>query len=353
MADGAITQKHSFTAKVAIVAAAVLLVLLIFALRHVLLLAFGAILIAVGLRGLADAIEGHTPLGRRASLAASGFIVLTVIVGSIWMLGAQISAQIAQLIESLPSAWERARNWVAENELARTVIGEMEAALAGGGMGQQLGTFASRVGTFTMTAAGATIQLLIVIIAAVFFTIDADTYRDGALRLAPKERRGALREALKTTSSALRKWLLGTLVSMLFLGVAMTVGLWLLGVPAPLALGLLAGLAQFVPLIGPILASVPGVLLAFTVSPETALWAALLYFAVSQVESALVTPLIQQRAVSLPPALTLFAVIGAGLVLGPLGALFATPLLVVVCVFVVIFYVRGVLGDEKAQAPGD
>ncbi len=352
MADGPLTRNESFIGKVAIVAAAVLLVLLVFALRHVLLLVFGAILISVGLRGLADAIENHTPLGRRAALAASGFIVLGVIVGAIWMLGAQISAQLAQLFDSLPAAWDQLRTRLAENEYGRTLMRELEGAMSNGGAAGHLGAFARRVGSFTMSAAGATLQMLIVIIAAVFLTIDADTYRDGALALAPKEGRGKLREAMRASSSALRKWLLGTLVSMLFLGTVMTIGLWLLGVPAPLALGLLSGLAQFVPLIGPILAAGPGILLAFTVDLQTALWVTLLYFAASQIEANLVTPLIQQRAVSLPPALTLFAVIAAGLVLGPLGALFATPLVVVISVFVVMFYVRGVLGDADAKLPG-
>ncbi len=351
MADGAVTRSDSFAGKVGIVAVAAILVLLVFALRHVLLLVFGAVLIAVGLRGLADAIEDHTPLGRKTSLAASALIVLGVIVGAVWMLGAQISAQVAQLFESFPAAWEQMRTRLSENEYGRSLMREIEGAISNGGA-SQIGAFASRLGSFTMSAAGATLELMIVIIAAAFLTIDSDTYRDGALALSPKRGRGKLREAMSASAVALRKWLLGTLVSMLFLGTIVTIGLWLLGVPAPLALGLLAGLAQFVPLIGPILAAAPGILIAFTVGPETALWAALLYIIASQVEANLVYPLVQQRAVSLPPALTLFAVIGAGLVLGPLGALFATPLVVVISVFVVIFYVRGVLGDSDAKVPG-
>ncbi len=351
MADGEMTKTDNFAGRVMFVAAAAILVLLVFALRHVLLLVFGAVLIAVGLRGLADLIEDHTPLGRRAALAASGLLVLGVLVGAFWMLGAQISAQLAQLFDSLPAAWEQMRARISESEYGRSLMRELETAISNGGAGQ-LGAFARRLGSFTMTAAGATLQFMIVIIAAAFLTIDADTYRDGALSLAPKEKRGKLHEAMGAAANALRKWLAGTLVSMVFLGVVISLGLWLLGVPAPLALGLLAGLAQFVPLIGPTLAAAPGILIAFTVGPETALYATLLYIAASQIEANLVTPLIQQRAVSLPPALTLFSVIAAGLVLGPLGALFATPLVVVIMVFVVIFYVRGVLGDEKAQVPG-
>jgi predicted PurR-regulated permease PerM len=107
-----------------------------------------------------------------------------------------------------------------------------------------------------------------------------------------------------------------------------------------------------VPLIGPVLAAAPGILLALTAGPETALWTTLLYFLSSQVEANFITPIVQQKAVSLPPALLLFGVIAGALLLGPLGALFATPLIVVISVFVVIFYVRGVLGDDTVTAPG-
>jgi predicted PurR-regulated permease PerM len=107
-----------------------------------------------------------------------------------------------------------------------------------------------------------------------------------------------------------------------------------------------------VPLIGPTLAAAPGILLALTVGADTALWAALLYFATAQIEANLLTPMIQQKAVSMPPALLLFGVIAGGLLLGPLGALFATPLIVVISVFVAIFYVSGVLGDKQAAIPG-
>lgn len=350
MADGAITRSGSFTAKVAIVALAAVLVALVFALRHVLLLAFGAILIAVGLRGLASAIETHTPLGRKASLAIATLTVLGVVGAAIWLLGAQISEQIKQASADLPSAWESLRARLSESEYGRALVQEIEQAASGGG---NLGSFASRVGTFTMSAAGASLEFLVLVIAAAFLTIDAASYRNGVMSLAPKSQRERLGEAMDASATALRKWLLATLISVVFLSVVLTTGLWLLGVPAPLALGLLAGLAQFVPMIGPILAAVPAVLLALTVGPQTALWVALLYFVASQIESNLLYPVIQKKAVSLPPVLTLFSVIAAGLVLGPLGALFATPLVVVISVFVTIFYVRGALGDRGAKIPGE
>jgi predicted PurR-regulated permease PerM len=83
-----------------------------------------------------------------------------------------------------------------------------------------------------------------------------------------------------------------------------------------------------------------------TVGPETALWKALIYLVASQVEANLIYPMIQKKAVDLPPALTLFSIIAFGLLFGPLGILFAVPLTVVASIFVIRLYVNNVLGED-------
>lgn len=349
MPDGHATQTKTLAANASSVALIALGALLVYALRHVLLLAFGSILIAVGLRGMAGVIERIAPIGRKWSLLAAALIVIGVLVSVMWLGGAQIGAQMAQMVEALPEAWNNFRARMEGHTLTAAFVQEMDFALSSA---SPLPEFASRIGAWTMSFAGATLELVIVLIAAGFIAVSPDIYRNGALALAPGRLRVRLRQAFNASATALRKWLVATLFSMVFLSVVTTLGLWALGVPAPLALGLITGLAQFIPLVGPMLATAPAVLLALTVGPETALWTALLYLVASQVEANLITPLIQQRAVSLPPALTLFGVIGLGLLLGPLGVLFATPLMVVASVFIVIFYVRGALGDHSAAIPG-
>ncbi|HET9199563.1 MAG TPA: AI-2E family transporter, partial [Dehalococcoidia bacterium] len=122
--------------------------------------------------------------------------------------------------------------------------------------------------------------------------------------------------------------------------------------PAALALALLAGLAQFVPLIGPIVAAVPALLIALSEGWQIVLWTLMLYVAIQQVESNVITPLVQRQAVSLPPAVTLFAVVAFGLLFGPLGLLVAPPLAVVALVAVKKLWVRETLG-EPTEVPGE
>jgi predicted PurR-regulated permease PerM len=130
------------------------------------------------------------------------------------------------------------------------------------------------------------------------------------------------------------------------------IGLWLVGVPAPLALGLLAGLLEFVPYIDPVLAAVPGLLLALSVAPEVLLYTLLVYLGVQQLESNFVLPLVQREVLELPPALVIFSVVGLGVILGTLGWIFAAPLTVLLVVVIGKAYVREALGT-RTKVPGD
>jgi predicted PurR-regulated permease PerM len=126
----------------------------------------------------------------------------------------------------------------------------------------------------------------------------------------------------------LHRWLRGQLIAMAIVGIATGVGLWALGVPFALSLGLLAGMLEFIAFIGPIAAAVPAILLGFGESPLTALYVALLYLVVQQVEAYVLMPLVQRWAVALPPALAILAVVVLGILIGLPGVLFAVPVVV-------------------------
>ena len=137
---------------------------------------------------------------------------------------------------------------------------------------------------------------------------------------------------------------------MLFIGVTVALGLWLAGVPSPVALGALAGLGQLVPVIGPMISSVPGLIIAAAAGPSTFLWSCAIYFGAMQIEANLITPLMLRQMVEAPMAVTLFAVLAMGVLFGPLGVLFATPLVVIAYVFVRMVWVEDVLGDRPPGA---
>jgi predicted PurR-regulated permease PerM len=314
------------------------LALIIYRWHHVFLLAFGATLVAVVLRALANPIRRRTPLSASASLgvAVIGAIVLSVTVG--WFVGAQVSGQMVQLEAALPGAWDAAQRQIAEYEAGRWLL--MRLHNSSGGPMEGLGPLAGRIGHATGVGLQAIGEFVVVIVAGVYFAAQPSLYRDGLLKLAPPPTRARLTDAVEACGVALRKWLLGAGVAMLAMGVLTAVGTALLGLPAPIALGLLSGVAEFVPIVGAVVSAIPGLLLAATQGPQLLVPTLIFYVAIHQFEGHVLIPLIQRRVVAVPPALTLFSVVGFGVLFGPLGVVFATPLAVVVLVLVQRLYLR-------------
>jgi predicted PurR-regulated permease PerM len=215
-----------------------------------------------------------------------------------------------------------------------------------------LGVLAGKIGHATGVGLEAVGEMLLVLVGGVYFAAQPKLYRDGVLKLAPAGARPQVAATLEACAVALRKWLLGTGVAMLAMGLLTTLGTALLGLPAPVALGLLSGLAEFVPIVGAAVSAIPGLLVAATQGPEMVLWTLIFYVAVHQLEGHLLIPLIQRRVVAVPPAATLFSVVGFGVLFGPSGVVFATPLAVVLMVLISRLYLDkgGAAGDGGAAA---
>jgi predicted PurR-regulated permease PerM len=139
---------------------------------------------------------------------------------------------------------------------------------------------------------------------------------------------------------------------MTLVGVASALAYWWIGLPSPLALGIIAGATNFVPYLGPILGAIPAMIFALATDLTTAMWTLGAVVAIQQLEGNVITPYIQQRAVSLPPAVVLFAIVVFGLVFGLPGVFMAVPLTVTLMVLVKKIWVRQMLGEETT-VPGE
>jgi predicted PurR-regulated permease PerM len=221
-----------------------------------------------------------------------------------------------------------------------------------GGLGETMvgdaGGIIFQVGT-TIVSVFST--LILIFGTGIFFAINPDIYKKGIALLFTEKRADRVNEALETSGKALWQWLTGQFMAMAFVGITATIGLMIIGVPLALILGIIAGLSDFVPIVGPLAASILAILLAFSISPETALYTAILYLVIQQFESNLVTPLVQRRMVHIPPAVVILSLVAFGSVFGIAGVILATPLTVVLMVFVGMFYVQDVLGKE-VTVPG-
>lgn len=168
--------------------------------------------------------------------------------------------------------------------------------------------------------------------------------------MVPLSWREPLSELLSDSGDTLWRWMLGRLLSMVVVGVVFAVGLALLGVPMPVELGLFAAVVTFIPNIGAIAAVIPALLLAANQGSGAALGVLGLYVAIQFTESYLLTPLVQQKQVALPPALVILSQVVAGLVFGFWGIVFATPLMAIVALWIRRLYVEGFI---EASPTGD
>jgi predicted PurR-regulated permease PerM len=187
--------------------------------------------------------------------------------------------------------------------------------------------------------------LVLILVLSIYIGADPDTYHDGLMKLFPRPWRQRAGEVLTAMSVALRKWLVTQLIAMVVIGVVSTVVLLILGVNAAVPLGVIAGLLEFVPTVGPILSALPAVAMGFVDSPEKALAVLVAYIAIQQMENYLLIPFLMREGVNLPPALTIIAQALMALIFGFLGLLCAVPLLAATMVGVKMLYVQDVVGE--------
>jgi predicted PurR-regulated permease PerM len=335
-----------FIRRVLIIIALGALVALVWRLADVLLLAFGAVVVAVILRALADLIAHHIPSTRRWSLAIAVILILIVLALVLFLFGRQMRAQIAQLAAVLPPAIEYV---LGEFGVDTRKLAEELPNMLGSGLPREI---IGRAAAFGLTFLGALADSLVVLVAGVFLAADPDLYKRGLVKLFPPSQHGRAEGALDASGTALGLWLKGQLLAMAIVGVMTGTALWLIGLPSPIALGLIAAIGEFIPFLGPILAALPALVIAGSQSTEMLLWTAGAFVVIQQIESNLITPIIQREAVSLPPALALLSVLAFGVVFGPLGLILAVPLTVVAYVLVKKLYVRETLG-EATSVPGE
>jgi predicted PurR-regulated permease PerM len=329
---------------VVIVFSVLLVLLLIYNLRQILLLLFAGVLAAIFFRSLSSFLRDKTGLPDGASLAIVLFLLAFLTCGLGWYIAPNIANQAEQLQETLPRAVEELQSDLRQYAWGAQLLDYIEEADPLGTA--DTGEIIARARIVVGGLFGGLIGLLIVLFIGIYLAASPTMYREGFIRLVPLERRKRARDVVAACVVTLKRWLIGRILLMIVIGLITGLGLWALDVPLALVLAILAAILEFIPNIGPILAAIPALLIAWTESPQLALYVFLLYFVIQQVESFVLTPLVFRETVKLPPVLTILALIGFGLILGPLGVLLATPMMAVGLVLLKKLYVEDALGDH-------
>jgi predicted PurR-regulated permease PerM len=359
------------------------------------LVAFLGVLFAIAVSAGADWLQRlRIPRGAGAALIVLAFFGLLGLFGA-W-LAPTLRLQGAELRQKLPEAVDRAEQWLNKRQsgIFGVILGGSDAVNkpAGGTTQTTTPTAAPTAGqtapvptntsptpsagtaqatgapelhdriqeklsgasrylfpflTHTVEAIGG---FLLVVFLTIYLAADPELYRRGVLALLPARRRREGAEVMDRVTVVLRKWLVTQLIAMLVIGVVTTTVLLILRVKAAFALGLLAGIFEFIPTVGPLLSAVPGVAMGFLDSPEKAATVAVAYWGIQFLENHILIPLLMKGGMDLPPALTVITQALLALVFGFLGLMVAVPLLATVMVMVQVLYVEQ-HADDNATPP--
>jgi len=305
--------------------ALIVLALLAWELRWVLLVLFGAVVLAVALDVPITAVRRLVPLNRPLALAlvlGVGALVGTLLVQ---LLLPEVIDQVRQLTELLPQLLGRLE------QLSRGVRWppELERSLLDGSLLQRLQPLGSQLLGFAGGAASSVVQLLLMVLLAILLALNPRAHQRLVVAVTPSFYRGSMQELLGQCRHALGGWLAGMTLSAISVFVLTWAGLALLKIPLALLSALVCGLLTFVPTIGPTVATLLPLAIALLVSPGAVLQVLVLRLSLQNLEAFVITPLLLSQTINLLPTVALMAQLSLGALLGLPGVLLALPLVVV------------------------
>lgn len=342
-----------------------------------LFISFLGLLFGLAVARGADFLERfRIPRGLGSALIVLGFVGLLVGLG-LWI-APTLREQTGLLRTALPEAVSRAEDWLDRHGLVGQLLGQpstpaapaapqaespgagaetaapetpgRDQAARAGGLPRTLSGLVGAISGYLVSFLSSTVAvltgLILILFISIYIGMEPDLYKRGLMHLFPHRVRGRADEVLTAIGITLRKWLITQLVAMVVIGVVTTIVLSLLGIKAALPLGIIAGLLEFIPMVGPILSGIPAVAMGFLDSPQKALFVTLAYVGIQFFENHFLIPILMKEGVDLPPVLTLIGLSVMGVVFGFLGVLVAVPLLAAVMVAVKLLYVEDVVGDD-------
>ena len=338
------------------VAAAALLVWLAGRVADLLLLLFIAILLAVYLGATTDFLLARTRLPRGAAFVAAivGTIVAVLVIAS--LLVGPVVSQTRELLSVLP---RYVPTWEAQLEgLIAGIPGLNELVRPGEHQLVQLALEEVRgfVGDVVPRVFGVLhgfINLVSVLVMALYLALRPDIYLDLVVTLTPPRHRDTARDVIRSATLALRAWTFAQLLAMFVLGALTALGLWILGVPYWLTFGIFTGIVALVPFFGTLVSSLlPALFVLADGDWVKALLVVVFGFVIHFIENNVVNPLIMHKHASLPPVLTIMSVLICGKLLGPMGLLVAVPGLAVLLVLLRKLLVERGYGSGEAALDG-
>ena len=319
-----ITRGAGVAIGVALVAGVIALV---FAAGKVLLLVFVAVILASGLQPVIGWIRAHSPIGRGPAILVVYGLFLAIVVGMALVVLPAAIAQFERTLSSLPPFFDRARTWAAE--IRPSGLGRGITALIDGAAALIRPTGAPSSGQVVqvgLTVAEALTSILTLLTVVYFWLTEHARLQRYALAFVRQGRRTRVRSVWNQAEARLGMWVRAQLILMGAIGLSIAIAYTLLGVPSAVLLGLVAALAEGIPIVGPLLGAIPAVILAATVSPQLAVEVAGVYIVLQIIEGNVLVPLVMRNTVRISPFLVILSILVGAAAGGFIGALLAVPI---------------------------
>ncbi|HET7214637.1 MAG TPA: AI-2E family transporter [Terriglobia bacterium] len=301
----------------------------------IILLAFAGALLAIILHACADWLDLHTPrmISHRLSYAmiVLGIVLMACLIG--YLVVPSAISEASQIAQIIPKSLAQITAFLNQRGWGRYIVRAAHNQMTSANEGQQISVVTSGI---EEAIEGAVVILVVGFYGALY----ARGYVVGLLDLVPKRNRLRVAQVSQAIVFTLRWWLIGQLIPMFVLGVSTAVALWLLGIPMAFVLGFLTGAMVFIPYVGAWIAFVPTALVSLTRGPDTLIYVTILYLAIHIAEGYVLVPLVQKRAVLLPPVITILSQLFMWKVAGLLGVAMATPIAAALLVMVKTVYLH-------------
>lgn len=314
------------------IAMVVLTVILLWAAYHarnVLLLLYVSCLFAVGFSPLVRLLERQKllPVGsRRFPRWAAILSIYVIILGSLTVVGIMVVPPLVEqargLYDELPRLFARGQQYLMDRGIIQHSITMREAVEHAPGAGSDA------VGAVVQAITGivgGVFGLFTILILTFYLLIDAETLFGSFLRLFPRARRARVSALSREITVKLSAWLTGQLLLGGIIGASAALGLWILGIPFFYVLALIAAIGELIPVVGPLIAAVPAIAVALTVSNQKALAVIIFFIVQQQIENHVLVPKIMEKQVGVSAVTVIASLLIGGSLLGIVGAILAVP----------------------------
>ena len=287
---------------------------LVIQIRDIIFFLFIAFIIMSVLRPVVDRMESW-----RLARALAILLIYAVLLSAVFVFGSVI---VPPLVNESVKLMQNLPHYI--SQIAPDVRFNLETLIP------QIAPVGTNVARFTVGIFSNVISIFTILVFSFYFLLEAKRLPDILNSLVGNETGKRVITVLSKAEKRMGAWVRGQLLLMLIIGQATFIGLSLLGVNYALPLALIAGTLEIFPFIGPNIAAIPAILVGFIASPGLGVLVAIMYFVIQQLENNIIVPAVLQRAVGVPPVISLIALMIGGRLAGVLGIILAVPILLVV-----------------------